>query len=181
MADATVYLLIFGWTLSPASRSISSWFMTWSTSVARVSLDKFGPLLPLPCSPPASGLPLPLPPPRPLPLAGPPPLPLPPSSPLWIPPLSLIHTLLTPSILVKGKWTYLLHFYSAWTWLVCLQLSNHVLVHLMAVFTDWLIGVVICQCFVNHCVLFCKKSEADIVLIVVHIWAIFCFLSLRFW
>ena len=82
-----------------------SWHL--STSVARMSLDKFGPLLLLPCSPPASGLPLSLP--RPLTLAGPPHL-LPPPSPLWIPPLTLTCSLLlTPSILVKGWWTYLLH------------------------------------------------------------------------
>src|SRR4029434_1961921 len=48
----------------------------------------------------ASGLPLPLHPPRPQPLAWHPPLLLPPSPPLWIPPLTLTLLLLTPSILV---------------------------------------------------------------------------------
>ena len=41
---------------SPASLSVNPWFTTWSTSVARMSYDKFGPLLLCARSPPASGL-----------------------------------------------------------------------------------------------------------------------------
>lgn len=37
ITDATVFLLRFGWTLCPASISVSPWLITWSISVARIS------------------------------------------------------------------------------------------------------------------------------------------------
>lgn len=39
---SAVFLLRFGWTLSPASLSVSPWLITWSTSVARISSAKVG-------------------------------------------------------------------------------------------------------------------------------------------
>jgi len=37
--DATVYLLRFGCTLYPASLIVRPWLTTWSTKVARISLE----------------------------------------------------------------------------------------------------------------------------------------------
>lgn len=89
--------------------------MTSSTSFAQLSLVKFGPLLLIGRSPPASGLPLP---PTP-----------------QTPPLTL--TSPTSSVLTETKWTHLLHFfYSAQPWLVCLQKTNHVFAHLVCVFSQ---------------------------------------------
>ncbi len=96
---ATVNLLRFGRTLSPASAIVMSWTMTWSMTVARISSVMMvrgclallpGPS-PLPCWPP----PLPCWPP-PLP-CWPPPLPCwPPPLPCWPPPLLPWPALLPP-------------------------------------------------------------------------------------
>ncbi len=116
---ATVYRLRFGCTRSPASLSVRSWLTTWSTSVARISFVRFGPLwapsclplpLPLPLPPawpPSLALPLLIPPlliPRP-PL--PPPHCPPPRSPRSPPRLTLSLTL---SIVLEDRWTHLLLF-----------------------------------------------------------------------
>ncbi len=116
---ATVYRLRFGCTRSPASLSVRPWLTTWSTSVARISFVRFGPLwapswlpLPLPLPlPPAwpPSLPLPLlisPLLIPLPPLPPPPRP-PPRSPCSPPRLTLSLTL---SIVLEDRWTHLLLF-----------------------------------------------------------------------
>ncbi len=124
---ATVYRLRFGCTRSPASLSVRPWLTTWSTSVARISFVRFGPLWAPSCLP----LPLPIPLPLPLPPAWPPSLPLP----LLIPPLLIplpplppppcppprppprsphspprLTLSLTLSIVLEDRWTHLLLF-----------------------------------------------------------------------
>ncbi len=111
---ATVYRLRFGCTRSPASLSVRPWLTTWSTSVARISFVRFGPLwapsclpLPLPLPlPPAWPPSLPLPLLIPLPPLPPPPRP-PPRSPHSPPRLTLSLTL---SIVLEDRWTHLLLF-----------------------------------------------------------------------
>ncbi len=111
---ATVYRLRFGCTRSPASLSARPWLTTWSTSVARISFVRFGPLwapsclpLPLPLPlPPAWPPSLPLPLLIPLPPLPPPPCP-PPRSPRSPPRLTLSLTL---SIVLEDRWTHLLLF-----------------------------------------------------------------------
>ncbi len=113
---ATVYRLRFGCTRSPASLSVRPWLTTWSTSVARISFVRFGPLwgpscLPLPLPlPPAWPPSLPLPLLIPLPPLPPPPCPRPrppPRSPRSPPRLTLSLTL---SIVHEDRWTHLLLF-----------------------------------------------------------------------
>ncbi len=108
---ATVYRLRFGCTRSPASLSVRPWLTTWSTSVARISFVRFGPLWAPSCLP----LPLPLPPawPPSLPLLIPlPPLPPPPCPPPRPPPRSppRLTLSLTLSIVLEDRWTHLLLF-----------------------------------------------------------------------
>ncbi len=106
---ATVYRLRFGCTRSPASLSVRPWL---TTSVARISFVRFGPLwapscLPLPLPlPPAWPPSLPLPLLIPLPPLPPPPCP-PPRSPRSPPRLTLSLTL---SIVLEDRWTHLLLF-----------------------------------------------------------------------
>ncbi len=112
---AAVYRLRFGCTRSPASLSVRPWLTTWSTSVARISFVRFGPLwapscLPLPLPlPPAWPPSLPLPLLIPLPTLPPPPCPppRPPRSPRSPPRLTLSLTL---SIVLEDRWTHLLLF-----------------------------------------------------------------------
>ena len=175
------------WSLSPASLSGNPWFTTRSTGVAPISFEISGPLLLWARSPPASGPPrprpllLPLPPPQPQPLARPPPLPLPPSPPLWTPlspslfflfwllPFWLKTSELTCCIFIVLKpdcCVYNKAIMCLCTWWLCWA-------NWQSVLRKWHLDILPCLMYTSVssvlqslCVLFCKKCEAEIVLIV---------------